>query len=108
DLFGHNTHGLSLLPGYLGEIEKGSMTKAGEPRVIADFPAAVTWDGLRLPGPWLTRKALALASARAKQNGVCTISIRRSHHLACLAAYLQPVAEEGLMVILTCSDPSGH
>jgi LDH2 family malate/lactate/ureidoglycolate dehydrogenase len=107
DLFGHNTHGLALLPGYLGEIEKGTMTKAGEPRVIADFPAAVTWDGLRLPGPWLALRALALAVARAKQNGVCTISIRRSHHLACLAAYLKRVTDEGLMVILTCSDPCG-
>jgi L-lactate dehydrogenase len=37
---------------------------------------------------------------------VCTVVIRRSHHLACLAAYLRPVAEQGLMVLLTCSDPS--
>jgi LDH2 family malate/lactate/ureidoglycolate dehydrogenase len=106
DLLGHTTHGLCLLALYLGELGQGSMTKTGEPRVVADFPAAVTWDGMRLPGPWLTVKAIELASARAKINGTCTVAIRRSHHLACLAAYLKRVTDAGLMVMLSTSDPS--
>ena len=106
DLLGHNTHGLALLPQYLAEIEKGGMTRSGEPRVVADFPAAVTWDGRRLPGPWLTLRAIELAIPRARQNGTCTVVIRRSHHIACLAAYLQRVAEAGLLIVLTCSDPN--
>jgi len=106
DLLGHTTHGLVLLALYLGELGQGSMAKTGEPRVVADFPAAVTWDGMRLPGPWLTVKAIELAIARAKINGTCTVVIRRSHHLACLAAYLQRVTDAGLMVILSTSDPS--
>jgi LDH2 family malate/lactate/ureidoglycolate dehydrogenase len=106
DLLGHTTHGLALLPGYLADIEKGAMTKVGEPRVIADFPAAITWDGNRLPGPWLVRRALELAVERARKNGTCSVAIRRSHHIGCLAAYLQPVAEKGFMVLLTCSDPA--
>jgi LDH2 family malate/lactate/ureidoglycolate dehydrogenase len=105
DLLGHNTHGLALLAPYVGDIEKGAMTKTGEPRVLADLPAAVTWDGLRLPGPWLVVRALDLAAARAKQNGACTVVIRRSHHIACLAAYLKRVTDQGLMVLLSCSDP---
>ena len=106
DLLGHTTHGLALLPAYLAEIAKGTMTKAGEPAVVADFPAAVTWDGKRLPGPWLVRCALELAATRARQQGVCTVAIRRSHHIGCLAAYLQRIAEQGLMALLTCSDPN--
>ena len=106
DLLGHTTHGLALLAGYLGELERGTMTKAGGPAVIADFPAAVTWDGRRLPGPWLVRQALDLAVPRARQMGTCTVVIRRSHHIACLAAYLQPVTEQGLMILLSCSDPT--
>ncbi len=106
DLLGHTTHGLQLLPGYLTELEQGRMARAGSPKVLADFPAAVTWDGNRLPGPWLAREALALAAVRARTQGTCTVVIRRSHHLACLAAYLQPIAEQGLMVLLSCSDPS--
>jgi LDH2 family malate/lactate/ureidoglycolate dehydrogenase len=53
DLLGHTTHGLQLLPLYLAEIEKKQMTVSGQPKLLADYPAAVTWDGQRLPGPWL-------------------------------------------------------
>ena len=105
DLLGHTTHGLQLLAPYLVELEKGAMAKTGEPRVVADFPAAVTWDGMRLPGPWLTVKAFDLAIERARKYGTCTVVISRSHHIACLAAYLKRVTDAGLMGLLTCSDP---
>src|SRR3954468_14261100 len=107
DLLGHTTHGLQLLAPYLSDLEKGGMTKSGMPRVIADFPAAVTWDGMRLPGVWLTAKAIDLALERAKKMGTCSVVIRRSHHIACLAAYLKKVTDQGMMIILTCSDPTG-
>jgi LDH2 family malate/lactate/ureidoglycolate dehydrogenase len=106
DLLGHTTHGLALLAGYLDDVEQGKMTRSGEPRVIADFPAAITWDGGRLPGPWLVRRGLQLASERARRQGTCAVAIRRSHHIACLSAYLKPVADDGLMAILSSSDPT--
>lgn len=106
DLLGHDTHGLALLAPYLAEIERGRMRRTGEPEVVADFPAAVTWDGHYLPGPWLTVRALELAATRAERQGACTVVIRRSHHLACLAAYLRPLAERGFVAMLSCSDPN--
>lgn len=106
DLLGHTTHGLALLSPYLAELEKGGMKKTGQPLTVSDLPSAVTWDGQRLPGPWLVVRALELAIARAKQTGICSMAIRRSHHIACLAAYLKRVTDEGLMVLLTCSDPN--
>jgi L-lactate dehydrogenase len=106
DLLGHTTHGLALLPAYLEEIVGGRMATAGEPNVVADFPACITWDGRRLPGPWLVTRALDLAVERARSQGTCTISIRRSHHIACLAAYLSRGAAQDFLVILSCSDPT--
>ena len=104
DLMGHTTHGLALLAPYLAELESGAMTRDGAPRVIQDLPAAVTWDGRRLPGPWLVLQAMALATARARQWGTGTVVIRRSHHIACLAAYLKRATDQGLLMVLTCSD----
>jgi LDH2 family malate/lactate/ureidoglycolate dehydrogenase len=106
DLLGHTTHGLQLLGPYLTELENGGMARTGEPVVVADFPAAITWDGCRLPGPWLVVRALERAAWRARTQGVCTVVIRRCHHTACLAAYLRPIAEQHLMALLTCSDPT--
>jgi len=106
DLLGHTTHGLALLGPYLGELESGSMIKHGEPELISNFPAAITWDGRRLPGPWLVLKAMALAAERAATQGTCTVVIRRSHHIACLATFLKRATDQGLMMILTCSDPN--
>ncbi len=106
DLLGHTTHGLQLLAPYLSELEKGMMAKEGEPKVIADYPAAVTWDGLRLPGPWLVVRALQLAAERARSQGTCAVVIRRCHHTACLAAYLRPITDQGLVALVTCSDPT--
>jgi LDH2 family malate/lactate/ureidoglycolate dehydrogenase len=82
DLLGHTTHGLALLPGYLDEIAGGRMTPAGEPAVLSDRGAAVAWDGRRLPGPFLVRRALELASERARALGRAPVAIRRSHHAA--------------------------
>jgi LDH2 family malate/lactate/ureidoglycolate dehydrogenase len=106
DLLGHDTHGLALLGPYLSELEKGSMAKQGEPEVVNQRTAVATWDGRRLPGPWLVRQAIAWARPRAQEHGTATVVIRRSHHIACLAAYLEKVARAGLVIEIYSSDPA--
>ena len=104
DLLGHTTHGLQLLPSYLREIGSGSMRVQGEPEVIHEAPAALTWHGRRLPGPWLVLEAMKAATRKAKQYGTGTVVIRQSHHIACLAAFHQRATGQGLMMILASSD----
>jgi Malate/L-lactate dehydrogenases len=106
DLMGHDTHGLQLLPVYLAEIESGSMQVAGDYEVISERAAVATWDGKRLPGPWLTLRALDVAIEKAKAYGTGTVTIRRSHHIAALAAYLERATSQGLMMLLYSSAPA--
>jgi len=106
DLLGHTTHGLDLLPRYLRELDEGRMAKRGEPVTLQDRGSALTWDGCRLPGPWLVLRAIAIARERLVSHASVTVVIRRSHHIGCLQAYLKPVTDEGLAILLTCSDPS--
>lgn len=106
DLLGHTTHGLALLETYAGELANGGMTATGEPITLSDRAAAVAWDGRRLPGPWLVTKATELACERARTAGTCTVTIQKSHHIAALAAYLQPVTTQGLVGIIMSSDPN--
>ena len=106
DLLGHDTHGLALLAPYLAEIDKGSMAREGSYTRINGRGAAATWDGRRLPGPWLVLRAMEAATAMANEHGTGTVVIRRSHHIACLAAYLQRATDQGLVMQLLCSDPN--
>jgi LDH2 family malate/lactate/ureidoglycolate dehydrogenase len=106
DLLGHDTHGLQLLGPYLSELERGTMLKEGEPNVLSEFTVSACWDGLRLPGPYLVRRAVEWALPRARMHGQASVAIRRSHHIACLAAYLETVTRSGMMMVLSCSDPA--
>jgi LDH2 family malate/lactate/ureidoglycolate dehydrogenase len=106
DLLGHDTHGLALLAGYLGELDKGGMTRSGSYDVVNARGAAALWDGRRLPGPWLVRRAMQAATGMARTHGTGTIVIRRSHHIACLAAYLREATSMGFVMQLHTSDPN--
>jgi LDH2 family malate/lactate/ureidoglycolate dehydrogenase len=106
DLLGHDTHGLAQLGPYLDALASGDMQGRGEPAVVSGTPVAETWDGGKLPGPWLVRRAADLASERAAALGLAAVAVRRCHHIACLAAYLPRVVERGQVVLLFTSDPA--
>lgn len=95
DLLGQTTHGLALLGAYLDEVAAGRVLGAGDPAVLAQTPVAQTWDGARLPGPWLVRRAADWASAAAASFGLGAVAIRNSGHIGCLAAYVERIAERG-------------
>src|SRR3546814_18700729 len=83
------------------------MEVSGTAKTLSNRGAALLWDGRRLPGPWLIRQGIDTLTTRAREFGTATLVIRRSHHIACLAAYLPRVAESGLLIILASSDPPG-
>lgn len=108
DMMGHTTHGLALLPWYLGQIREGVVARDGAPEVIRDKGAAIAWNGRRLPGAWLTEQAVIAASDRAQNLGTATVSVANSHHNGALAAYLHLATERGLLVSVASSSPSGQ
>ncbi len=106
DLMGHTTHGLQLLAPYLRELESGAMAGTGTPTVVRDHGGALTLDGHRLPGVWLTAHALDTALERLPRHGLVGVAIRNSHHIGCLAAFLRRATERGAMMLLFSSDPA--
>jgi len=105
DLYGHNTHGLALLTPYVNVLQNGHMRGSGEINIVSQRAAVASWDGGYLPGPWLVRRGLDWAQKVAKEFGTATLVIKRSSHIAALAAYLEQPACDGFMVQLMCSDP---
>ncbi len=82
------------------------MEKSGEPEVVADAGAIALWDARRLPGLWTTMLAVEESIRRADKLGMGAISLRRSHHIGCLAAFLEEPARRGYVVLIFSSDPS--
>jgi L-lactate dehydrogenase len=81
------------------------MAAEGDPEVISDRGACVAWDGKRMSGPWLVSQATDLAIERARRYGTCSIVIARTHHIACLAAFLRRATDQGLMMLVMSADP---
>ena len=106
DMLGRHTHGVALAPLYADQLEKGLMARSGEPAVLKDTGATVVWDGQYLPGLWLVEKAIGVACERIAAHGVVTFAMRKSHHIACLAALVKQATDRGLMAILATSDPA--
>jgi len=107
DTMGRRTHGLAIVPLYLDEIRNGTMAVTGEPSVVKDAGATLLWDGAYLPGLWLVSRAIDEAALRIARCGVVTVSMRRTHHIGCLAALVKQAADRGLVAIIANSDPSG-
>jgi LDH2 family malate/lactate/ureidoglycolate dehydrogenase len=108
DLMGHDTHGLALLPWYLGHIRDGIVPREGSFEVMSDKGAAICWNGKRLPGQWLTEQAVLTACARSSDFGTATVVIGNSHHNGALAVYLRLATERGLLMSIASSSPSGQ
>ena len=63
----HHARTATRRPPTSASSNPASMTATGEPEVVADRGAAVTWDGQRLPGVWLA--ARAVESGRRARRG---------------------------------------
>ena len=105
DMMGRATHGLAQCGAYLNEIANDGMTKRGAPQIIRDTGATIVWDGNYLPGLWLMDRALSLGFERLPQHGVVTFSIRRSHHIGCLAAIAKQATDRGYFAMIASSGP---
>src|SRR6202012_753969 len=57
-------------------------------------------------GVWTTVLAVEEAERRADRFGIGALALRRSHHIACLAAFLEGPARRGHLVLVFSSDPS--
>ncbi len=108
DEMGVTTHGISMVPYYLPELQSGNMANSGTYEIIKDTGATMVWDGNKQPGLWLMPEAIAVCVERAREHGIATAAIRRSHHIGCLSTLLRLATDEGFVCIITTSDPAGR
>lgn len=106
EVMGHRTHGLSLLPQYLAQLDAGGMAKSGEVTVVKDFGTSFLWQANRLPGAWVLKNAIAQMSKRAQGQPVIIASIAQCFHIGSLQTYLQAATDQGLICMISATDPA--
>jgi L-lactate dehydrogenase len=105
DLLGHRTHGLAMLPVYLERLADGRIATEGDVTVVSDAGMSFLWDAHRLPGAWITERAIAEALHRIALYPVVTVSIANCSHIGCLQAYLEDIGRQHLIALMMVSDP---
>ncbi len=95
NLFGHDSHGVGLMPHYLANLRAGLVRAGRSVRVTVDHGALVGLDGGRGFGQVIGEQAMAIAIDRARATGVCVAGLANSHHLARIGRWAEQCAAEG-------------
>jgi uncharacterized oxidoreductase len=96
NLFGHDSHGVGLVPTYVANLRQGLARAGMSARVTADHGAIVGLDGQRGFGQAIGAEAMALAIERARATGVCVLGLSNTHHLARIGQWAEQCAAAGL------------
>lgn len=107
ELLGHRTHGLNLVSRYIGGMQSGQVkAQARLLEQVSDSGISSLFDGHYVLGPYCVSRALDSAAKGASEQGIGIAVVRRASHIGCLAAYLKPFTDRGLMAMVYSSDPS--
>ncbi|NUT77581.1 Ldh family oxidoreductase [Pseudomonas sp. C1C7] len=107
ELLGHRTHGLNLVSRYIGGMQSGQVkARAQMLEQVSDSGISSLFDGHYVLGPYCVSRALDSAAKGASEQGIGIAVVRRASHIGCLAAYLKPFTDRGLVAMVYSSDPS--
>ncbi|MFV3292295.1 Ldh family oxidoreductase [Pseudomonas sp. NY11955] len=107
ELLGHRTHGLNLVSRYIDGMLSGQVkARAQALEQVADSGISSLFDGHYVLGPYCVSRALDCAAKGATAQGIGIAVVRRAAHIGCLAAYLKPYTDQGLVAMVYSSDPS--
>jgi uncharacterized oxidoreductase len=96
NLYGHDSHGVALVPMYLDDLRHGFAVPGAAVRIERDDGALLTLDGGRGFGQIVGRQAMALAIERARQHGCAVVGLHDAHHLARIGEWAEQCAAAGM------------
>ncbi len=99
-------HGLSRTPSYAAQAKVGKVDGLAVPKVDRPRPGAVAIDaahGFAYPA---INSALAVLPAMAREAGVASAAIRRSHHCGAAGHPVERLAAQGLVALMFANTPA--
>lgn len=99
NLTGHDSHGISVLPMYVGIWQAGLLVPNQPLRVLMDQGALLLFDGGRGFGHRLAEESVRAAMQRAREFGACVMGLRNSSHVGRIGGYAEIAAAEGMTFV---------
>lgn len=102
-LRGVDSHGLQLLPFYMGQIESGDMDAITDGRVLSENGSCLHYDGQNGIGQVISNICCSHAIRMARASGVGMVVARESNHFGAAAFWAQKMADAGQIGIIMCN-----
>jgi len=103
DLSGRGSHGVLQAEGYLARLMAGAMSTGEKPEVISEAGGAVVLDAARIEGHLAAEEGMAIAIAKAREQGVAAIAVRHGFHIGVAGRYARMAAEAGCAALVMCN-----
>ncbi|HLT78238.1 MAG TPA: malate/lactate/ureidoglycolate dehydrogenase [Ferrovibrio sp.] len=97
NLTGHDSHGIGMLPQYILAVVEKRLTVNAAPTVTGDHGAILNLDGNMGYGQVIGHDAMELGIRRARELGVCIVSLRNSHHIGRIGHWGEQCAAAGFV-----------
>jgi len=99
NLSGHDSHGVGMVPRYVDAVLEGGLSPNTGVKVLLDTGPLLNLDGQRGYGQITGVQAIQMGIERAKQHGVCTVALSRSHHLGRIGHFAEMAVAQGLVSV---------
>jgi len=106
NLRGHDSHGVIRIPKWMAGLEAGAINPLCKVKTIRETAAGAILDGDRGLGPVVGVTASHIAVFKAKEAGICAVSVKRASHIGMLAYYPELMTKKGVIgICMTNTEP---
>lgn len=99
NLFGHDSHGIGMMPAYAAGLQTGKLAPDGHAELLRDQGPFLLFDGGRGFGQVVAAEAMEQGIARAREHGLCVVGLRNSYHIGRVGAWGEMCARAGFVSI---------
>jgi uncharacterized oxidoreductase len=97
NLMGHDSHGVGMLPAYIRNILSRDLDIDAELRTVLDGGPLLVFEAGHGPGQVMAHDAVAAGLERARDEGLCLVGLRDSHHIGRIGHYAEQCAAAGMV-----------
>lgn len=107
DMRGHHSHGISLLPRYLEELDSGLLNPHGEVQHRQISPSIISIDAGGSLGQIGARAGVESVIELAADSGVGIVCVKNTGHFGAGSYWVELIAKQNMIGLATSTEPAG-